>query len=185
MRQRLCSFPCAKVQPSVLRRSRAANSSPHALKALHIFGITITSIHLFRPKTMKHAPVVRFRIDFGEHSNIGPGKVALLEGIKAHGSLAEAARAMGISYRRAWLLIDSVNNSFKMPATVNSAGGRGGGGAEVTAFGNLLIERYREVERKLSVVASEYLKEVRAQVNTEGSASPRRVPVSKKIRKRT
>jgi molybdate transport system regulatory protein len=134
---------------------------------------------------MKHAPLVRFRIDFGEHSNIGPGKVALLEGIKAHGSLSDAARSMGISYRRAWLLIDSVNKSFKIPATVNSTGGRGGGGAEVTAFGSLLIERYREVERKLDVVAGEYLKEIRAQVNTEGSAFPRRIPVSMKIRKRT
>jgi molybdate transport system regulatory protein len=134
---------------------------------------------------MKHDPLVRFRIDFGEYSNIGPGKVALLEGVKAHGSLSEAARSMGISYRRAWLLIDSVNKSFKMPATVNSAGGRGGGGAEITMFGSLLIERYREVERKLNVVAGEYLKEIRAQVNTEGSASPRRIPVSKKIRKRT
>jgi molybdate transport system regulatory protein len=134
---------------------------------------------------MKHAPLIRFRIDFGEHSNIGPGKVALLEGIKAHGSLSEAARSMGISYRRAWLLIDSVNKSFKIPATVNSAGGRGGGGAQVTAFGNLLIERYRGMERKLNVVAVVHLKEIRAQVNTEGSPSPRRIPVSKKIRKRT
>ena len=134
---------------------------------------------------MKPAPLIRFRIDFGEHSNIGPGKVALLEGIKAHGSLSEAARSMGMSYRRAWLLIDSVNKSFKIPATVNSAGGRGGGGAEITAFGTLLIERYRDVERKLNVIAGEYLKEIRTQVNVEGGASPRRNPVSKKIRKRT
>jgi molybdate transport system regulatory protein len=134
---------------------------------------------------MKHAPLIRFRIDFGEHSNIGPGKVALLEGIKAHGSLSEAARSMGMSYRRAWLLINSVNKSFKMPATINSAGGPRGGGAEVTAFGSLLIERYREVERKLNVVAGEYLKEIRAQANTEGRTSPRRIPVSKKAGKRT
>jgi molybdate transport system regulatory protein len=134
---------------------------------------------------MKHATLIRFRIDFGEHSNIGPGKIALLEGIKEHGSLSEAARSMRISYRRAWLLLDSVNQSFKLPATINSVGGRGGGGAEVTTFGNLLIERYREVERKLNVVAEEYLREIRAQVNTRGSESARRIPVSKKIRKRT
>jgi molybdate transport system regulatory protein len=134
---------------------------------------------------MKSAPLVRFRIDFGEHSNLGPGKVALLEGIKAHGSLSEAARSMDISYRRAWSLVDSVNKSFKMPATINSTGGRGGGGAEVTTFGSLLIERYREVERKLNVIANEYLKEIRVQVNTEGSAPVRRNRLSKKIRKRT
>jgi len=134
---------------------------------------------------MKPAPLVRFRIDFGEHSNIGPGKVALLEGIKAHGSVSEAARSMGMSYRRAWLLLNSVNHSFNVPATINTAGGRGGGGAEITAFGTLLVERYRDVERKLNVIAGQYLKEIRAQVNTEGGASARRNPVSKKIRKRT
>jgi molybdate transport system regulatory protein len=133
---------------------------------------------------MKHA-LIRFRIDFGEHSNIGPGKIALLEGIKAHGSLSEAARSMGISYRRAWLLLDSLNQSFKVPATVNSVGGRSGGGTEVTTFGILLIERYRKVERKLNLVAKEYLGEVRAQANTRGGASVRRIPLSKKIRNRT
>jgi molybdate transport system regulatory protein len=92
---------------------------------------------------------------------------------------------MGMSYRRAWLLLNSLNRSFKVPSTINSVGGRGGGGAEITAFGTLLIERYRDVERKLNVIAGEYLKEIRAQVNTDGSASPRRIPVSRKIRKRT
>ena len=131
---------------------------------------------------MKHA-LIRFRIDFGEHSNIGPGKIALLEGIKAHGSLSEAARSMGISYRRAWLLLDSLNQSFKLPATVNSVGGRGGGGAEVTTFGILLIERYREVERRLNDVAGECLKEISARANRNTPASTRRVPVSKKRRR--
>jgi molybdate transport system regulatory protein len=134
---------------------------------------------------MKQTPLIRFRIDFSESSNIGPGKVELLEGIKIHGSLSQAARTMGISYRRAWLLIDSMNRSFKVPATVNSAGGRGGGGTEITAFGMLLIERYRDVERKLNVIAGAYLKEIRAQVNTEGRPSARRNPISKKIRKLT
>jgi molybdate transport system regulatory protein len=133
---------------------------------------------------MKLRSLIRFRIDFGEHANIGPGKVALLEGIKVHGSLSETARSMGMSYRRAWLLLDSVNRSFVVPATVNTTGGRGGGGAEITAFGILLIERYREVERKLNVIASEYLSEIRDKVNTAGSASARRNPVSKKIGKR-
>jgi molybdate transport system regulatory protein len=134
---------------------------------------------------MKKAPLIRFRIDFSEGLHLGPGKVELLEGIKAHGSVSEAARSMCLSYRRAWLLLDSVNQSFKVPATINSVGGRGGGGAKITEFGILLIERYREVERKLNVVADEYLKEIRARVNTQGSASVRRTTVSKKISKRT
>ena len=138
-----------------------------------------------RLKIMKPAPLIRFRIDFGEHSNIGPGKIALLEGITAHRSVSQAARSMGISYRKAWLLLDSLNKSFTIPATVNSVGGRGGGGAEITEFGVLLIERYREVERKLNVIAGEHLREIRAQVNTEGNTSVRRNSVSKKNRKRT
>jgi molybdate transport system regulatory protein len=131
---------------------------------------------------MKHAPLIRFRIDFTEYSNLGPGKIALLEEIKSCGSLSEAARRMGVSYRRAWLLLDSLNHSFDVPATVNSTGGRGGGGAEVTPFGILLIERYREVEQKLNDVAGKCLEEIRRRVNRSTAATARRVPVSKKRR---
>ena len=91
---------------------------------------------------------------------------------------------MGISYRRAWLLLDSLNKSFTVPVTVNSAGGRGGGGAEVTAFGLLLITRYGEVERKLNDVAGAYLEEIASRVNRSGATtSARRVSLSKKRRK--
>jgi len=132
---------------------------------------------------MKQAPLIRFRIDFAEHSNLGPGKIALLEGIRTYRSVSEAARQLGMSYRRAWLLLDSLNKTFDVPATVNSAGGRGGGGAEITRFGVLLIERYREVERKLNEVAGERLKEIRTRViNRSTAKSARKVPVSKKRR---
>lgn len=93
---------------------------------------------------------------------------------------------MGMSYRRAWLLLDSLNKTFDVPATVNSAGGRGGGGAEITPFGVLLIERYRQVERELNQVAGECLKEVRTRVAIRSRAkSARKVPVSKQRRKGT
>jgi molybdate transport system regulatory protein len=131
---------------------------------------------------MKQAPLIRFRIDFTEDSNLGPGKIALLEEIKRCGSLSEAARRMGLSYRRAWLLLDSLNRSFDVPATVNTTGGRGGGGAEVTPFGILLIERYREVEQKLDDVAGKCLEEIRRRVSRSTAATARRVPVSKKRR---
>jgi molybdate transport system regulatory protein len=131
---------------------------------------------------MKPAPLIRFRIDFAENSNLGPGKIVLLEEIKRCGSLSEAARRIGLSYRRAWLLLDSLNKSFDVPATVNNTGGRGGGGAEITPFGLLLIERYREVERKLNDVAGECLEEIRSRVNRKAVTSTRRVPVAKKRR---
>jgi molybdate transport system regulatory protein len=132
---------------------------------------------------MKQASLIRFRIDFTENSNLGPGKIALLEGIRTYRSVSEAARRMKISYRRAWLLLDSLNKSFDKPATVNSVGGRGGGGAEITPFGLLLIESYREVERKLNDVAGECLKEIRARVTRSTVTSARKVSVSKKRRK--
>jgi molybdate transport system regulatory protein len=131
---------------------------------------------------MKQAPLIRFRIDFAENSNLGPGKIALLEGIRTHRSMSEAARRMGISYRRAWLLLDSLNKSFDTPATVNSVGGRGGGGAEITPFGVLLIKSYREVERKLNDVAGVCLKGIRARVTRSSAAPVRKVSVSKKRR---
>ena len=133
---------------------------------------------------MKQSSLIRFRIDFTEYSNLGPGKIALLEGIRTYRSVSEAARQMGMSYRRAWLLLDSLNKTFDVPATVNSTGGRGGGGAEITPFGVLLIESYREVERQLNQVASECLKEIRTRVLVRAtSKSARKVPVSKKRRK--
>ena len=132
---------------------------------------------------MKQASLIRFRIDFTESSNLGPGKIALLEGIRTYRSVSETARRMKISYRRAWLLLDSLNKSFDVPATVNSVGGRGGGGAEITPFGVLLIESYREVERRLNDVAGECLKEIRARVPRSTATSARKVSVSKKRRK--
>ena len=132
---------------------------------------------------MKQASLIRFRIDFTESSNLGPGKIALLEGIRTYRSVSEAARRMNISYRRAWLLLDSLNKSFDMPATVNSVGGRGGGGAEITPFGLLLIESYREVERKLNDVAGECLKEIRVRATRSTPKSARKVSLSKKRRK--
>ncbi len=74
------------------------------------------------------APVVRFRIDFAEHSSVGPGKIYLLEAIRDSGSLSQGARNIGMSYRRAWLLVESLKQSFREPVTVASTGGKDGGG---------------------------------------------------------
>jgi molybdate transport system regulatory protein len=106
---------------------------------------------------MKHRPLIRFRIDFAENANVGPGKIALLEEIRKCGSLSQAARQTGISYRRAWLLLDSLNKAFDEPAAVSQTGGRKGGGATITAFGLKLIERYREAEQRFNETAGECL----------------------------
>lgn len=98
---------------------------------------------------MLHPPRldIRLRIDFGSKASIGPGKVALLEHIDRVGSLSQAARELGLSYRRAWLLLDDLNHSFTGPVAIASVGGVGGGGVQLTQFAKELIAAYREVER--------------------------------------
>ena len=103
------------------------------------------------------APVVRFRIDFAEHSSVGPGKICLLEAIRDAGSLSQGARNIGMSYRRAWLLIESLKQSFREPVTVASTGGKDGGGMLVTEFGEALIKNYRELERDFETLAARRL----------------------------
>ncbi len=106
------------------------------------------------------APVVRFRIDFAEHSSLGPGKICLLEAIRDSGSLSQGARNIGMSYRRAWLLVESLKNTFREPVTAASTGGKDGGGMIVTAFGAALIKNYRELERDFATLAARRLQAV-------------------------
>jgi molybdate transport system regulatory protein len=87
------------------------------------------------------------RIDFPGGRRVGPGKIRLLELIDETGSISAAGRAMAMSYRRAWLLIESLNTSFREPVVDTRAGGRAGGGARLTAFGKDLVLRYRTLER--------------------------------------
>lgn len=89
---------------------------------------------------------VRLRIHFGAKLAIGPGRIELLEGVRRTGSLAEAARAMHMSYRRAWLLMQSLNSSLRSPASIPARGGRRGGGATVTSTGLALIRDFRRME---------------------------------------
>lgn len=121
-------------------------------------------------------PAVRFRIDFGEHSFVGPGKVALLEAVRDAGSLSQAARDIGMSYRRAWLLLESLKQSFRKPVTVATTGGKGGGGVELTPFGHELVRCYRELEVDVAGCAAKRLRGIAAQVNAAKSmpATPRR-----------
>ena len=90
---------------------------------------------------------VTIRIDFDDGRHLGHGKVRLLEMVDAHGSIASAARAMDMSYRRAWLLVDEVNRMFTTPVLATQLGGKGGGHAKLTDFGRLLVNQYRDIER--------------------------------------
>jgi molybdate transport system regulatory protein len=105
---------------------------------------------------------VRIRLDLSPACSVGPGKVALLEAIERSGSISAAARAIGMSYRRAWVLVDELNGSFTEPVTQSSVGGAGGGGVEVTDFGRELVAAYRRLERAVDAVAAKHLSDVAA-----------------------
>jgi molybdate transport system regulatory protein len=81
---------------------------------------------------------------------MGPGKAELVERIARTGSISAAARAMGMSYRRAWQLVESLNKTFCEPVVTTAIGGRRGGGARVTPFGARVVARFRAMEGKAS-----------------------------------
>jgi molybdate transport system regulatory protein len=91
---------------------------------------------------------VSIRIDFSDDRRLGPGKVMLLEGIGSHGSIAAAGRAMGMSYRRAWLLVAELNGLFREPLVEAQLGGRRGGGAALTHLGSEIVQHYRALENE-------------------------------------
>ncbi|OAP37929.1 transcriptional regulator [Sinorhizobium glycinis] len=103
----------------------------------------------------KLRPVLR--IDFPPEDRLGRGKILLLELIRETGSISAAGRAMDMSYRRAWLLVDALNRMFSEPAVESQRGGRQGGGAALTAFGEALIERFRTMEEKARAAISDDL----------------------------
>lgn len=91
---------------------------------------------------------LHLRIDFGAGRSIGPGKIRLLELINETGSISAAGRALEMSYRQAWLLVDELNRMFDDPVVTAQTGGGGGGGAAVTEVGNDIVRLYRDMERR-------------------------------------
>ena len=91
---------------------------------------------------------IKIRIPFGTLSAIGPGKADLLEAIERRGSISAAARDMGMSYKRAWDLVDTMNHAFREPLVVTATGGSHGGGAQISSFGLDILHRYRDMQVK-------------------------------------
>ena len=93
---------------------------------------------------------------------MGPGKAELIERIAETGSISAAARAMGMSYRRAWQLVEALNRDFQQPVVLTAVGGQRGGGARVTPFGNEIVALFRRMEDKASAaIAGELRRFVR------------------------
>lgn len=88
----------------------------------------------------------RLRVVFEPDVAIGPGKADILEGIKETGSIAAAGRRMGMSYKRAWLLVETMNRCFRTPLVETSRGGWARGGATLTPIGELVLTSYRRME---------------------------------------
>jgi len=107
------------------------------------------------------------RIDFGPENRLGPGKVQLLESIAEHGSISGAGRALGMSYRRAWMLVEAMNTGFGRAVVEAQIGGKAGGGARLSSFGQEVVTQYRAVERAADAAAAPFLVQLAGDIDTD------------------
>ena len=112
----------------------------------------------------KSLPQLSLRIDLDGEDRIGPGKIELLEQIREQGSISAAGRAMDMSYKRAWDLVDEINRICGHAVVEPQAGGKNGGGAVLTAFGVSLVSRYRKIERDATSAARKELQAMRREI---------------------
>ena len=122
-------------------RARARASAPTASAEAEVEAAP-------RPRPRRREPVARFRlrVTAGEVIAVGPGKIDLLEAIAQTGSITAAAKSIGMSYRRAWILVDQINACLRQPAVASAQGGERGGGSRLTVAGQALVEHYRRIE---------------------------------------
>ncbi|AOO82028.1 winged helix-turn-helix domain-containing protein [Bosea vaviloviae] len=109
----------------------------------------------------KPSALISIRIDLVPIGRLGPGKVELLEAIEASGSISGAGRAMAMSYRRAWLLVDNLNRMFRQPLVEAAPGGAKGGGAHLTPMGREIVAHYRAIESKAMKAAALHIDALR------------------------
>ena len=107
----------------------------------------------------------------GEVIAFGPGKAALLRAIEQAGSISAAARALGMSYRRAWLLVEEMNASFQQPLVATATGGAKGGGARITALARTMLTRYERMTRKAEAAVAQDMAYFEALMSTPDEAS--------------
>lgn len=101
----------------------------------------------------KRTILLRPRLYLGEGLSIGPGKIELLRALDRARSISAAARELGMPYKRAWMLIDSLNQGFGRPVAKTVIGGKGGGGAGLTPLGERLVAAYDELQARLNTSA--------------------------------
>jgi molybdate transport system regulatory protein len=109
---------------------------------------------------MAAQPRLSIRVDLSSDYRIGPGKIALLEAIRSSGSISAAAREIGMSYRRAWLLVEEINHALREPAVTAATGGAHGGGATLTTVGERIVSLYRAIEGQTRHAAGQECREL-------------------------
>ena len=103
---------------------------------------------------------LRLRVTCGEEIAVGPGKIDLLEAIRVQGSITMAAKSLGMSYRRAWLLVDEMNRLLRKPVTTSATGGAHGGGCVLTPDGEELVRLYRGIERRAAESCADEIRQL-------------------------
>ncbi|SFL85327.1 winged helix-turn-helix domain-containing protein [Marinobacter zhejiangensis] len=97
--------------------------------------------------------VPRLRLKLGQDIALGPGKAQLLDAIAQGHSISAAAKSLGMSYRRAWLLVDTMNRCFKAPLVTTATGGRHGGGAQLSELGRQVLDLYQQYQQTVQACA--------------------------------
>jgi len=128
-------------------------------------------------------PHAHIRLDFSGTCSVGPGKIGLLEGIQRTGSLSAAARALGMSYRRAWLLLHNTNECFHEAVVELSVGGKDGGGTRLTDFGRRLVADYRAFETSVDALAADAFANIHTSGKVQEAEGGRR-PVARALPRR-
>ena len=121
----------------------------------------------------KSLPHLSLRIDLDTEGRIGPGKIQLLEKIREFGSISAAGRAMDMSYKRAWDLVDEINRICRQAAVERQTGGKNGGGAALTPFGLSLVARYRKIERDAASAVRKDLAALRSDIGKPKKSASR------------
>ncbi|KRE06019.1 hypothetical protein ASE63_06620 [Bosea sp. Root381] len=130
------------------------------------------------PTSPEQRPALKLglRLDFLPGGRLGPGKADLLEAIARTGSISGAGRAMKMSYRRAWLLVDDLNGMFTQALVEAQPGGAKGGGARLTPLGREVVAHYRAVERAVLEAGAPHIEALREMIDMTPRATETDMP---------
>lgn len=113
----------------------------------------------------------QLRVMLDDEIAFGPGKADLLDAIRATGSISGAGKKMGMSYRRAWLLVDSMSRCFQKPLVDTAKGGANGGGTQLTELGIQVLEQYRALQQDVAAITEKHFKHLQPLLRKKPLAS--------------